>query len=290
METESGSVQENRYDSEGLRFELLENGNRTAFVYHNGELLHEEGGKEKQTGCHLGAGIDAFRRGQDTYYYHQDEQLSTAFITGMDGAAMNSYQYDAFGVDAEAEEQLPNRIRYTGQQYDELTGQYYLRARYYNPIVGRFMQEDTYQDDGLNLYAYCKNNPVVYYDPSGYSQEPECVEAGFGEDDGGNEGGRDTELFLPDEFYEKKLPRQVTPETKYLPKYDELGNVKQIKMYDDYGREIGWVDYTDHGYEDIGSPDYHTVPHWHERIYDAKNRDGMKINHRTDTNTPLGDK
>ena len=30
------------------------------------------------------------------------------------------------------------------------------------------MQEDVYQGDGLNLYAYCHNNPVVYYDPSGY--------------------------------------------------------------------------------------------------------------------------
>lgn len=61
-------------------------------------------------------------------------------------------------------------------------------------------------------------------------------------------------------------------------------------MYDDYGREIGWVDYTNHGYGDINSPDYHTVPHWHERIYNSQYRDGMKINHRTDINTPLGDK
>ena len=99
-----------------------------------------------------------------------------------------------------------------------------------------------------------------------------------------------TTLFLPDEFYSKNLPNQVAPGTKYLPKYDEFGNVKQIKMYDDYGREIGWVDYTNHGYGNIGSPDYHTVPHWHERIYDAQNRDGMKVNHRTDINTPLGGK
>ena len=45
-----------------------------------------------------------------------------------------------------------------------------MRARYYNPAVGRFTQEDTYRGDGLNLYAYCKNNPVVYYDPSGHDQ------------------------------------------------------------------------------------------------------------------------
>ena len=48
-------------------------------------------------------------------------------------------------------------------------GQYYLRARYYNPVIGRFTQEDSYRGDGLNLYAYCANNPVIYYDPSGYS-------------------------------------------------------------------------------------------------------------------------
>jgi len=39
----------------------------------------------------------------------------------------------------------------------------------YNPRIGRFTQEDVYRGDGLNLYAYCKNNPVVYYDPSGFS-------------------------------------------------------------------------------------------------------------------------
>ncbi|MCM1161732.1 MAG: hypothetical protein NC412_10955 [Roseburia sp.] len=47
-------------------------------------------------------------------------------------------------------------------------GQYYLRARYYNPVIGRFTQEDTYYGDGLNLYAYCGNNPVGYEDPSGH--------------------------------------------------------------------------------------------------------------------------
>ena len=169
VETETGSVQENRYDAEDLRFELLENGRRTSFVYHDGELLQEEGREEQGTSYHLGAGMEAFRRGQELSYYHRDEQLSTVFVTDGQGEIRNSYQYDAFGIPLETTEQLNNRIRYTGQQYDDVTGQYYLRARYYNPVAGRFMQEDVYQGDGLNLYAYCGNNPVVYDDPSGYA-------------------------------------------------------------------------------------------------------------------------
>ena len=43
MKTEAGNVQENRYDSEGRRYELLGNGRRISFVYHNGEFLHEKG-------------------------------------------------------------------------------------------------------------------------------------------------------------------------------------------------------------------------------------------------------
>ena len=141
-------------------------------MYQNGELLYEEGGDKETASCHLGAGIEAVRRGQRTYYYHPDEQLSTALITDETGTIKNQYRYDAFGAGLEVSEELPNRIRYTGQQYDEVTEQYYLRARYYNPILGRFLQEDVYQGDGLNLYAYCRNNPVVYWDPSGYNEQP----------------------------------------------------------------------------------------------------------------------
>ena len=97
---------------------------------------------------------------------------------------------------------------------------------------------------------------------------------------------RSSELFLPNEYYDgKKLPSQVMPGIKYLPKYDETGNIKQIKLYDDYGRQIGWVDYTNHGYSSN-----HTVPHWHEVRYDEQYIKGIIIDHRTDINTPLGNK
>lgn len=86
----------------------------------------------------------------------------------------NRYAYDAFGNLLGQEEAFPNRILYAGQLYDQETGQYYLRARYYNPTIGRFSQEDTYWGDGLNLYAYCANNPVRYFDPSGHQKKPNC--------------------------------------------------------------------------------------------------------------------
>ena len=165
----TGRIQENRYDAEGLRHEMRENEKLLRFVYQNGELLYEEGGDKETASYHLGAGIEAVRRGQRTYYYHPDEQLSTALITDETGTIKNQYRYDAFGAGLETSEKLPNRICYTGQQYDGVTEQYYLRARYYNPILGRFLQEDVCQGDGLNLYAYCRNNPVVYWDPSGYT-------------------------------------------------------------------------------------------------------------------------
>ncbi len=106
------------------------------------------------------------------YYYSFDEQGSTAFIIDENQKVRNEYYYDAFGNVLDSREEAHNRITYTAQQFDEITQQYYLRARFYNPVIGRFTQEDVYRGDGLNLYAYCRNNPIVYYDPSRYAMCP----------------------------------------------------------------------------------------------------------------------
>ena len=180
VDCEDGQSQENLYDAEGLRYGVKENGITTRFVYHQGELLQEEreGGRNSY---YLGSGIEAAQMGGELYYYHQDEQLSTALLTDHVGKVRNHYRYSAFGEMLEGSESVGNRIRYTGQQYDEVSGQYYLRARYYNPVVGRFLQEDVYQGDGLNLYAYCGNNPVRYYDPSGYAYDESEIGGDGGE-------------------------------------------------------------------------------------------------------------
>gem|GEM_PF-5773738 len=70
----------------------------------------------------------------------------------------------------------PNAYRYTGQQSDADSGLLYLRARYYEPSTGRFITQDKKSGDPkipstLNLYVYCKNNPIRYSDPSGYKEE-----------------------------------------------------------------------------------------------------------------------
>lgn len=104
-------------------------------------------------------------------YYITDEQGSIRYILDQSGEVLNFYQYSAFGETIISEETTPNRLRYNAQTEDELTGLYYLRARYYAPNIGRFTQEDIIYNDGLNLYAYCNSNPVMYSDPSGFAKE-----------------------------------------------------------------------------------------------------------------------
>ena len=170
IEERGECIQENLYDGESLRSGIETREGVSSFVYYRGELLTEKGEEGELSSRYiLGYGVAASQvKGQEGYHsYHLDEQNSTAYITGLKEQVENAYVYDAFGELRIQTGNLPNCIMYTGQQYDKETELYYLRARYYKPVVGRFTQEDVYRGDGLNLYAYCANNPVIYYDPEG---------------------------------------------------------------------------------------------------------------------------
>ncbi|MNK81799.1 tRNA(Glu)-specific nuclease WapA precursor [compost metagenome] len=88
------------------------------------------------------------------------------------GTVVNKYQYDEWGNILQQEEKVPNSFKYAGELQDEETGLYYLRARYYDPSIGRFISKDTYEGDvsnplSLNQYTYVTNNPLIYIDPTG---------------------------------------------------------------------------------------------------------------------------
>ena len=166
VETFDGNVQVNRYDAEGLRHEMEENGRLVRFIFHKGEAVVEH--EENSNVIRLIRGSELIARSSDSesartyYHYASDEMGSTTHIVDESGNVQNRYAYDAWGKIEVKEEAVPNRFTYYGQQIDPITQQYYLRARFYNPVIGRFTQEDTYRGDGLNLYAYCHSNPIYY--------------------------------------------------------------------------------------------------------------------------------
>ena len=100
-------------------------------------------------------------------------------IYDSNGSKVGEYAYDVWGnctiLSGVANDLVKNNpIRYRGYYFDRETGLYYLNARYYNPEWRRFISPDStdYLDpetpNGLNLYAYCNNDPVNYADPSGH--------------------------------------------------------------------------------------------------------------------------
>ena len=184
MTKADGSFQKNHYDAEGLRAEMEENGQLVKFLYNEDrEAVAEEESDGNVIRYIRGLGLISSDSEKAKTYYHyvSDEQGSiTHVINGeekesgelpqedVQSRVLNHYEYDAFGNTIRCEEQVHNRFHYTGEQYDPLTGQYSLRARCYNPVIAGFTQEDTYYGDGLNLYTYCQNNPILYHDPTGH--------------------------------------------------------------------------------------------------------------------------
>jgi RHS repeat-associated protein len=112
----------------------------------------------------------------ETWYYGYDGHGSVRYLADESGAVTDTYTYDAFGIQiAQSGSATPNNYRYTGEQWDQDLGMYYLRARYFNPQIGRFWTMDTFegnQNDPLSLhkYLYCHGDPANGCDPSGHME------------------------------------------------------------------------------------------------------------------------
>ncbi|MFV8250466.1 RHS repeat-associated core domain-containing protein [Bdellovibrio bacteriovorus] len=129
-------------------------------------------------------GVAAGLSSQTGQHYLQKDHLgSTTAVVGENGALLQRYKYDSFGkilkiesasgTDVTLNPPVRTSIAFTGREYEDETGLYYYRARFYDPHVGRFIQEDP--DPGVLLnpaslnskYVYVQNNPLIFKDPTG---------------------------------------------------------------------------------------------------------------------------
>ena len=105
------------------------------------------------------------------YCYHFNATGHTVALTNINKTIVNKYAYSPFGTIANQEETVVQPFKFVGQYgiMTEDNGWYYMRARYYDPAVGRFISEDPIGFDGedANLYAYVGNNPVMLIDQNG---------------------------------------------------------------------------------------------------------------------------
>jgi len=118
----------------------------------------------------------AMRADGVVYYLHGDHLGSTSLTTDASGAVVARQFYHPYGTVRHSEGTLPTNFGFTGQRHDGSTGLIFMHARYYHAGLGRFTQADTIvpqpgNPQDFNRYAYVRNNPVLYRDPSGHAAD-----------------------------------------------------------------------------------------------------------------------
>jgi len=167
--TVSGSTSTFVYDGDGNRIKKIEGGQTTIYV----NKYYE---KNTSTGVittyyYLGDKLVALRNGTNLRYIHQDSLGSTSVVTDSAGAQYGYTRYYPYGSTRDSGGSLDTDKKFTGQRLDT-TGLYYYGARYYDPVIGRFISADLLTPDAsdpqsLNRYSYVVNNPLKFADPSG---------------------------------------------------------------------------------------------------------------------------
>ncbi|MBW7473875.1 hypothetical protein K0T92_03890 [Paenibacillus oenotherae] len=174
-QTDTGTDASYTYYGDGLRATKNVNGTLTRYVYVEGQAIEELDGSGNVKARNIWGNELLWRQDKlanKSGYYWYNGHGDVIRITDASGTEINRYAYDIWGNVTEKVEGMSNPFRYTGEIQDDESGYIYLRARYYDPTVGRFTNEDTYEgenDDPLsqNLYTYVNNNPLKYTDPTG---------------------------------------------------------------------------------------------------------------------------
>ena len=180
-----------KYDSNGVRTSKTVNGVEYTYEYLNGKLMHETRGEKVFDYCYDANGqlyAVSYKANSSTdavtYYFAHNWRGDITSIYDGDGNMVAKYEYDAWGnvltvTDANNKSITDknhianlNPFRYRSYYYDSESGLYYLMSRYYDPVVHRFLNADGYFQSGdnildTNMNAYCRNNPVMNFDPMG---------------------------------------------------------------------------------------------------------------------------
>ena len=174
-----------------MRISKTQNGATTKYYWDKGYILNESTGEDFFTNYIGASGIFARESGENTDYYFKNGHGDVTSIV-RDGDVIKTYDYDAYGKEINPDPNDTNPFRYCGEYYDTESGQLYLRNRYYNSSIPRFMTPDPYWNianmvygdkeyqegevripdisaimQSNNLYNYCMNNPLIYTDMTG---------------------------------------------------------------------------------------------------------------------------
>ena len=191
------------YDAAGRRISKSSPSGVTHYYYDGVNVALEyfvpSGGSEAVSARYVyGGGIDELLMSERDlgggfvrHYYIEDGLGSIVGVLDSAGATVERYQFDIFGklrlskdgagtdvVDSAGalSTAIGNPYFFAGRRVDAESGLYYLRARFYDPVTGRFLSRDSLgYVDGMNLYEYARSNPVNFTDPLGHSATTDAM-------------------------------------------------------------------------------------------------------------------
>ena len=166
-----GTVTNYTYTPDGMRRSKTTKGVTTQFYWDRGYISNEETNNILTATNFIGAGGIFGRQttSNTSYMLKNGHGDVVSLVSG--GEETKTYDYTAYGVEKTPDPNDTNPFRYCAEYFDAETGNIYLRARYYDPSVGRFISEDPIRD-GFNWYSYCFNNPINFIDPNGLKYVP----------------------------------------------------------------------------------------------------------------------